>query len=1589
MAVERRLSFYSGQRVDIPHIRALESAVSHDFDMLLRGMFTGLNKPFLVRGFKIKIPNAAINASNLQIEVADSVLLHSSATESGTVLHVPAATADETLSPQNSKVIGAFQANAINYVALDYRRATDALTVDQTAGWSPSQQIEYQRAVPIGRMLNYRFIITTNGFSTNLPLYIVKTTSTGAVEYITKATTNFFRLGSGGANPDPSYSYGFGNYVNTQPGSNPRREWIGDTSGANQLTVEPGDSLLAFDYGDFAIKNLKEWMDAIMTRFKEITKSDYWYLDSNLPSGDQLNLADLQWDSIGSVITGTGELSYNLVLESTLPSLGAYQSSFTDNSVLPGDVYVEGKDSFTKATLTSFSNGRLIINSLTSAAFIYSEALWMRRLFRPLASIWELGDYVAGDSRFGDFRRVSYTSGVLTNNISAWSYQNMPATNSLTADFALSEITVITVGPHGLQVGDFARIEGLSSPIVAAPNGVHRVNSITSPTQFTFLVNARQDGITSVLGTNGVLLDSGERHPYTPSFEIEDFQPYGLTEGELTLTNHNLSAPQLTLGDYTLGSNIITNITNISGLKVGQVVLSSQLTGGEGYIVRIDTSLNLIEVSSDAIANAVADSTTVKDRIFVEGLSATGQTYDDMNGMFDVESIGLSNEVRIDFGFAITGTAVVTGSRADVMLHKFTLKISDASPEQYNVIDVPALAIAGDKIQFKVGSDLLPTLNIAGGAYELDGVIAESTVVDPVRVSTITNDGLGTLTVTTYSPHNQITGGPQDFTIYGDSDLSDYIRSYTNINLVYVSPTQFQITGTGILSLASYTNSGTDKTFIAYADNPYAGPIQWSSDIVVKGIIGDLSITIPQTAVVDMSDSDVSPTANQFNVNGITGTAYLQDGEVLFIKLERNKIVSNNTVFSTLGGNSTIVTAGIMTDESSNPLVPGDFIKFADESEQRWLKIKTITPTAVVLETDRGQEPDLTQRPAKTGKMVYTKGSYDKVYVKKHHLVDASASTYWLGVRRDNDGSTGKVYFRNLEVEAGEVRQINDNQISNLLKYVGAASEASVNPNYSLSSSELQTNYTASLTIEAIDNLTQMITFEDAPVSGFHAGDRLMFDDGSQYNYFTVKTPISSRTVIVQQDTSILSALDNVTMYRENRFISDQDNLTIAHRKQDRQAGYVDTALNRPVYDESIYIQRINLSGAGTVKSGSYVYKGTSQNPTALAWVVHGNASATETIESALITMPGGHSSIGANAILVHVVAGSFLDGDGLYQNGVLTGRTVNNPGNPPFTAPALYGDDFAGGVELVLPPNKRTQVSSPSGIVTYGTHSFYKQSLESALTGEDLLVIVNDGIRTAAVDYEETFGGPKAKIRLKRSTPPNTRMRFRVLSAYGSALAAKSADVSLQTAYNVGSTIQTTFNRPVEITSDDVVNGSAGLINRGSIKINGGTNQLGGIFNETGDKGFVIGKEADKPKETWTALEALKSHTSHLGSANYRKTAAQVVTGATGTIITDSAITLDDNYAYRVKVNATGRRSDGTFGVASFTLEGTFYRSGGLAQAAGSPVSNINGSDGDGVSYAVVFGLSGNDVVAVVYGTAGSTIQWAVTVEWQAVGVA
>ncbi len=1599
MAIKRRFTGYSGIRVDLPHLRSLESAVSADFDDVLRNMVTGLSSPYVLKGFEIKIPDAAINANSLQIAASGSAILHSTSAQNGTIFVVDAATPDDSLNSSNPNVVGSFQNNAANYVSVELVRVSDPDSADQTAGWSESQKSQFNRTVPIAAVLEYRYIISTGGFSTNLPLYIVGVSATGAVEYITNSRPSLFRLGTGGAVPNPFFSFAFGGLSNPQDPNLPRREWVNEapTVNPNPMTVLPGDDPLAFRYGDWSIHTLKDWMDAVMTRFKELSNSTYWYVNSLTNAGGGgtgPNIFDVWYDSSGSVLTGSGYINYNLILEIGSISNGYLQSQQNDPTVQPGDVYVQGLTSGNTATLQSFNNTQLVINSLARDTFTPDETVLVRRVWRPNLTQFTLDDVVSGANRVAVMARNSTVTSPAVQILS-WSY-----TGNL--------ITVVTSAPHGLAVGQPVQVENLETSLNQyVPNGVFMVKAVPSATSLTYSAPLVPTGVAQVTVVSQLSLDGAPTQPYLPNFEILSWSYVGTT------INVMVKNSTVETGDSVVFAGLVATTNAPNGRYTGVTVNpdnSITVTAAA-----IPTGTPTISASARCYADSYAFLMTLEgaapDGYNVSDVSAT--TFDGYNFSYVLGASTLPALAPAAGAITVDGVVATTTVANPALVNRIdndgagTLTVTTAQPNGFTTIPGPIdFTIYGDSAI----SPYIRTYEDVSILQVQKSIVSVEQFAGYIDV-VVNNHG--------FFSGNQVTqsgaGQPQWNGTFTISSIID-ANTYRITDAVFVAPSplvaggnvsnlsQFIIdpippNGTVVLPPpGNYVNSGNDQTFARFPNNPFAGPVQWTSDMVIKGIIGDKQFVITQTAT-----ASGTPLANQFNVDGITGTVYLQDKEVAYILLDRNNQVSDGVIYTAISS-SQITGAVPPVDKNGNPLEAGDFVKFGNESESRWVRIAGVRGTPILtntfsLEADNGQAPSPAQRPTGTGNLVYFKGSYDEVFVAPHYLVPASTDIYWIAVRRDNGSSISKVYLKSLELEAGESRQINDNEPSNLLIYTGAGNEAAINPNYTFIDAIGAYQATEVLTVGPnvadINPKTRSVTFEEAPELGFAAGDRFTFLLSGAPKTYSIEFLLSSLTVVVKEDISDLTLGQNVTYLRDNYAITNVDNLTLAIRKEDRELAKINTALERPIYDESVYPQQMNLTGVALVRSGSYIYQGPETSPTAQAWVLHGNQNVIEMIEGTNRTMPGG--ALGANAILVHIYSGTWTTGGAVFQNGANTGNTINNPGNPAFDAPALQGGP--GGITLVLPPNRRTSVQA--GVITrFPSHAVFKASLEDVYAGEELMVINNDTVRQANLDYEETFGGPKAQITIRRDAPPKSRLRFRVLPSYGSALIKLSGNVTLQLAYDGGRIISSLAGLPVEIRAADAAAGGTALRLRGSMEVNGlGTlpgQVTGGIFgplSPNADQAFLIGREDNKPKETWTGLQAVKSHSNYTGSAWQFKTGAGVSSGSTATTINNAAVSILTSQVARVTMSLVGKRTDGPEGGVTFRIEGMFYYDTGLGQvvAAGQLQTFVTGAYGDGQEYAVSFAvidadaLNGqNDIVPVVFGTDASTIQWVVSVECQ-----
>jgi hypothetical protein len=339
MSVARQFNWKGQQRVDVAHLRLMESSIAYDFDTLA-GQALGGGQPYILSGFAIASWSAGVLPSTLQIVTAGSVVFHYGASENGSMLFVPTNRANETLSISNSRVIGSFVAASTNYVGIDFIRLEDSTTSDIVQFVDATTLSATPKTIPLGRVLDYRIHISTTPFSstTNIcPIAIVVTNGTGVISTVTDARPMYFRLAAGGDSPNP----------------------LGTYSWPQGRAPEVATS---FTGGDKAITNEKIWKSAIMQRLWEITGGEYWYsdvTDHNL----KFYCATAQpftWTLGSSTLTWSDDLV--IALDNSTGTVNTISTNTT-----PGIVMADGTVAYVE--LNRFSDANLLPTVVTTAAY--------------------------------------------------------------------------------------------------------------------------------------------------------------------------------------------------------------------------------------------------------------------------------------------------------------------------------------------------------------------------------------------------------------------------------------------------------------------------------------------------------------------------------------------------------------------------------------------------------------------------------------------------------------------------------------------------------------------------------------------------------------------------------------------------------------------------------------------------------------------------------------------------------------------------------------------------------------------------------------------------------------------------------------------------------------------------------------------------------------------------------------------------------------------------------------------------------------------------------------------------------------------
>jgi hypothetical protein len=502
MSVQRRVNWISQQRVDVPDMRSVESAASNDWDQGIQALITNTSQGYILRGFEISMTGAIGGASSsLQMVMQDNngnpaSLLHIAASQSGTVLMVPPGTPAQQLNgATNSNVTGSFVPNALNYIGVDYTRYIDPTTDAQVYIWDPTTNTETSMTAPRAQILQFVLNISTSAWPSNiLPIAIVQTDAGNNVVSITDCRWLLFRLGTGGADPNPFFTYPW----DAQPEGRTENPSTSASNGSNP-----------FEGGDKMLFSMKDWMNAVMSSLLELNGGTYWY-----SAGTAGSISKLREDLGNTFTAGTGTVAHGVLpnndpILSTTASItsGSYTMTLASTSGLTnGDQYFafatglpygasftySGSATVTLSVQSTITNPTATVNVFIPAAVTapgqinWSDPIYLKvvgsALSYEIAANPTSTDIVLADDE------VAYMTltrdATITPNL-FYTYNSVPNTT-----------TVVSIGSvawtASLLAGDFLRASADSDNLYT------EIKSVDSTSQVTLYGNYVPAGQTAV-----------------------------------------------------------------------------------------------------------------------------------------------------------------------------------------------------------------------------------------------------------------------------------------------------------------------------------------------------------------------------------------------------------------------------------------------------------------------------------------------------------------------------------------------------------------------------------------------------------------------------------------------------------------------------------------------------------------------------------------------------------------------------------------------------------------------------------------------------------------------------------------------------------------------------------------------------------------------------------------------------------------------------------------------------------------------------------------------------------------------------------
>ncbi|MEM4379054.1 MAG: hypothetical protein QXL01_00005, partial [Thermoplasmatales archaeon] len=261
MAVLARVNWIGQQRLDLHHMLAGESYTAFDFRAIISSI-VGSDKTYVLRGLDV----VGKTGLSINIKVADAQVYNPRDPNGSMYLGLPDDLDEIVELPANQSNVYV-EARFVNESRAPVNSGfwdALALTGDDAGG------TEFTAAANTQNVIVLEITVNTVGFTEGSIPLVKASTGASTINSMEDRRPLLYRLGSGGAAPDPLNKYQF---------SSTRQEpvvigvGVGETDPLSPWRSR--DSTGAIN--DKGLRTFKDWADAVMTRISEVAGASLWY----------------------------------------------------------------------------------------------------------------------------------------------------------------------------------------------------------------------------------------------------------------------------------------------------------------------------------------------------------------------------------------------------------------------------------------------------------------------------------------------------------------------------------------------------------------------------------------------------------------------------------------------------------------------------------------------------------------------------------------------------------------------------------------------------------------------------------------------------------------------------------------------------------------------------------------------------------------------------------------------------------------------------------------------------------------------------------------------------------------------------------------------------------------------------------------------------------------------------------------------------------------------------------------------------------------------------------------------------------------